>query len=124
AVDAVLERALHRLLEAGIRVHHVPTLAHVFFQPRIKSYRTHSSVLSLIHRKIAITTTKANTAAVVCIVSLRVGQTTFLTSATDSPANTANWRPGSLNQATAAPAAMPAMTARMRSTSAVPSPSQ
>src|SRR5436190_12127307 len=124
AIDAVRERARHRLLEAGIGVHHVPALAHVFFQPRIKSYRIHSSVLSLTHKKTAITTTKANTAAVVCIVSLRLGQTTFFTSATDSAANTANCRPGSLNQATAAPAATPATTARMRSTRAVPSPSQ
>src|SRR6185503_20868788 len=81
AVDAVLERALHRFLETGIGVHHVPALVsgrgHVFFQPRINSYRTHSSVLSLTHKKTAITTTKANTAAVVCIVSFRVGQTTF-----------------------------------------------
>jgi len=80
--------------------------------------------LSLTHRKIAITTTKANTAAVVCIVSLRVGQTTFLTSVTASPANTPNCRPGSLNQATTAPAAMPAITASSRSTNMVPSPSQ
>jgi hypothetical protein len=37
AVDAVLERLAHGLLEARIRVHHVPALAHVFFQPRIRS---------------------------------------------------------------------------------------
>jgi hypothetical protein len=80
--------------------------------------------LSLTQRKTAITTTKANTAAVVCIVSFRVGHTTFFTSAIDSDANTANCRPGSLNHATAAPAAIPAITARIRSTSAVPSPSQ
>src|SRR2546426_2988458 len=127
AVDPVLERPLHGLLEARIRVHHVPALisrcGHVFFQPRINSYRTHSNVLSLSHRKIAIATTNANTAAVVCIVSLRVGQTTFLTSSIASPAKIANWRPGSLVQATAAPASMPATTARMRSNSAL-SPSQ
>src|SRR5205807_3344792 len=117
AVDAVLERALHGLLEARIRAHHVPALVHVFLQPRISSYRTHSSVLSLTHRNTAIVTTKANTAAVVCIVSLRVGQTTFFTSAIASPANTANARPGSLIHATAAPAARPAMTARTRSSS-------
>src|SRR6185295_9884175 len=124
AIDPVLERALHRFLETRVGVDDVPALAHVFFQPRINSYRTHSSVLSLTHKKTAITTTKANTAAVVCIVSLRVGQTTFFTSATDSAANTPNCRPGSLNQATAAPATIPATTARIRSTSAVPSPSQ
>src|SRR5258708_38521920 len=90
AVDSVLERARHGLLEARIGVHDVPPLAHVFFQPRIKSYRTHSSVLSLTHKKTAITTTKANTAAVVCIVSLRLGPTTFFTSAPDPPPNTPN----------------------------------
>src|SRR4029077_12448643 len=58
AVDAILQCALHRLLEAGISVHHVPALTsrrgQVFFHPRSRSYSTHSSVLSLIHRKIAI----------------------------------------------------------------------
>src|SRR4029079_7571447 len=76
AVDAVLERARHRLLESRVGVHHVPTLrrfnAHVFFHPRMRSYSTHSSVLSLTQRNTAMTTTNANTAAVVCIVSLRV----------------------------------------------------
>src|SRR4030095_10914676 len=93
AVDAVLQRALYRLLEAGIGVHHVPALAAArfsalghFFQPMIKSYRIHSNALSLIHKNTAITTTNANTAAVVCNVSLRVGHTTFFTSETDSPA--------------------------------------
>src|SRR6185436_7435152 len=83
AIDPVLERALHRLLEAGVGMHDVPSLAH-FFQPMIRSYRIHSSALSLSHKKTAITTTNANTAAVVCIVSLRVGHTTFFTSYTDS----------------------------------------
>src|SRR5687767_8145944 len=64
AVDAVFERALHRFLEPGIGVHHVPALAH-FFQPMIRSYRTHSSPLSVSHKKTAITTTNAKTAAVV-----------------------------------------------------------
>src|SRR5881394_744715 len=79
AVDAVLERARHRLLETRVGVHHVPTLAslfghvtHVLFHPRMRSYSTHSSVLSLTQRNTAITTTNANTAAVVCTVSLRV----------------------------------------------------
>src|SRR5688500_6700836 len=94
AIDAVLESALHRLLEAGVGVHHVPALAHVLLN--ISSYSAHSSVLSVSHKKSAITTTKANTAAVVCIVSLRVGHTTFFTSPTASPANTANSRPGAL----------------------------
>ena len=55
-----LERALHGFLEAGVRMHHVPTLAHVFFQPRSRSYSTHSSVLSVSHRKSAMITTKRN----------------------------------------------------------------
>src|SRR5262245_43670878 len=122
AVDAVLERALHRLLEAGISVHHVPALvsrrAHAFFHPRSRSYSTHSSVLSLIHRNTAITTTNANTAAVVCIVSFRVGHTTFFTSAHDSNAKPMNCLPGADSHATAAPAARPATTARSRSTNA------
>src|SRR4051812_21765157 len=124
AVDAVLERARHRLLEAGVGVHDVPAFAHVFFQPRIKSYRTHSSPLSLTQRKTAITTTNAKTAAVVCMVSLRVGHTTFFTSPIDSPANTVNCLPGSESQATAAAATTPATTTSRRSTKAVPSPSQ
>jgi hypothetical protein len=41
ATDAILERALHRLLEAGISMHDVPALisryGHVCFQPRIRS---------------------------------------------------------------------------------------
>ena len=64
------------------------------------AYSTHSSVLSLSHRYTAITTTKANTAAVVCIVSLRVGQTTFFTSASASRENPRNCWPGALIQAT------------------------
>src|SRR5688500_11367529 len=115
AVDPVLERALHRLLEAGIGVHHVPALAH-FFQPMIRSYRTHSNPLSVSHKKTAITTTNAKTAAVVWIVSLRVGHTTFFTSATDSPANTANCLPGSLHHPTAPAASRPATTVSTRTT--------
>src|SRR5256885_1399091 len=95
AVDAILERARHRLLEAGIGVHDVPAFAHVFFQPRIRSYSSHSSVLSLTHKKTAITTTNAKTAAVVCMVSLRVGHTTFFTSLIDSPANPVTGLPAS-----------------------------
>src|SRR6185503_5390196 len=116
---AVLQRALHGFLESGVRMHHIPTLAHVFFQPRSRSYSTHSSVLSLIHRNTAITTTNANTAAVVCIVSFRVGHTTFFTSAQDSTAKMRNCLPGWLSHATAAPAAKPAATASRRSTSAL-----
>src|SRR6185503_12893487 len=119
AIDAVLERAQHRLLEPRVGVHHVPALrclcGHVFFHPRMRSYSAHSRVLSLSHRNTAITTTNAKTAAVVCIVSLRVGQTTFFTSTSASRAKTTKPRPGALCQATAAPAAMPATTARMRS---------
>src|SRR5688572_11275302 len=120
AVDAVLERALHRFLEARVGMDHVPALISAlghFFQPMMRSYRIHSSALSVSHRNSAITTTNAKTAAVVCIVSLRVGQTTFFTSATDSPANTANCLPGSLHRATAPAASRPAITARMRTTS-------
>ena len=36
--------------------------------------------MSVSHRKIAITTTNANTRPVVCTVSLRLGQTTFFVS--------------------------------------------
>src|SRR5688572_14770519 len=64
AVDAVFERALHGFFEPGIGMHHVPALVH-FLQPMIRSYRTHSSPLSVSHKKTAITTTNANTAAVV-----------------------------------------------------------
>jgi hypothetical protein len=35
--NTLLERALNRLLEARIGVNHIPTLAHDFFQPRIRS---------------------------------------------------------------------------------------
>src|SRR3989475_9618133 len=44
------------------------------------SYKTHSSVLSVNHRNKAMMTTKPKTYKVICMVSLRVGQTTFLTS--------------------------------------------
>ena len=60
--------------------------------------------------------TMQTTAAVVCTVSLRVGQTTFFTSTRDSRANARNSFPGALVQATAAPATNPATIARMRST--------
>ncbi len=73
----------------------------------MRSYSTHSNVLSLTHRNTAITTTNANTAAVVCTVSLRVGQTTFFSSTSASRAKTTKSRPGPLIQATAAPAAKP-----------------
>ena len=52
--------------------------------------------MSLTQRNTAITNTKANTAAVVCIVSLRVGHTTFFTSTTASRAQTVNSRPGAV----------------------------
>ncbi|MNC93564.1 hypothetical protein D3C83_102220 [compost metagenome] len=71
--------------------------------------------MSLAQRNSAITTTNANTAAVVCMVSLRVGQTTFFTSASDSRPNTTNCLPRSLVKATATPAAKPAITDRTRS---------
>ncbi|MNC94140.1 hypothetical protein D3C83_109230 [compost metagenome] len=81
----------------------------------MRSYSTHSSVLSLTQRNTAITTTNAKTAAVVCIVSLRVGQTTFFTSPSDSRPNTTNCLPRSLVKATTTPAAKPAITDRTRS---------
>ena len=61
-----------------------------------------------------MTTTKANTMPVVCSVSLRVGQTTFFVSATDSWAKTWNCLPGADVQNTAAAAARPASTAATR----------
>ena len=59
-------------------------VGHYFLQPRMRSKNTHSSVLSVSQRKTDMIATKPNTYAVICMVSLRVGQTTFLTSRQES----------------------------------------
>src|SRR5665811_1053220 len=119
APDAVLERALHRLLEAGIGVNHVPALAHSFFQPSIKSYSRYSSVLSLTHRNTAMTRTNANTIPAVCSDSLRDGHTTFFTSVIASRRNARNCCPDAVNHATATPAPAPAAMAAKRTIAAL-----
>src|SRR5207244_11577014 len=105
-LDALHQRALHAFFHAGISVHYIPALAagagrhrrtlvsivldivtHYFFQPRITSYNKNSSNLSVPHRKIAMMSTKPKTMAVICIASLRAGQTTFFVSRTASLAN-------------------------------------
>ena len=63
-------------------------------------------------------TTKANTIAVVCIVSLRVGHDTLPASAHASCANTKNCLPGSESHATTPAATRPPSTISTRSTSA------
>src|SRR5207247_3406116 len=68
-------------------------IAHHFFHPRIRSYNSHSSVLSVVHRKVAISAQKAMTYSVIWIDSLRVGQTTFLTSFHESRPNAVNCLP-------------------------------
>src|SRR6218665_1142954 len=83
---------------------------HRLFHPKIKSYKTHSSVLSVSHRKSAMTTTKANTYAVICSASLRVGQTTLPTSCHASRAKARNWRPGPDSRNTPAAATSPAIS--------------
>src|SRR5215831_211510 len=80
ALDALLQRARHAFLEAGVGMHDVPLLAHYASRPT-NTRTSQTSDASTIHRKIAITTTNATTTPVVCSVSLRDGHTTFLVSA-------------------------------------------
>src|SRR3990167_2051827 len=82
ATNPLLNIALHSLFHARVGMNNVPTQigicrsrsacrsfcssdfrsgCHDFLQPKIKSYKTHSSVLSVNHRKRAMITTKANT---------------------------------------------------------------
>ena len=90
ALNTLDERALHAFFEPRVGMNDIPPLAHDFLHPRIRSYSAHSILLSVIQRKNAMTTTKANTNPVVCKVSLRDGQTTFLASAVDSLAKPKN----------------------------------
>ena len=66
-----------------------------------------------------MTTTKANTIAVVWIVSLRVGHDTFAASCHASCANANNSFPGAVNQATPAAASNPPRTISTRNTCAI-----
>src|SRR5690606_7717547 len=115
--NTLRQGALHALFHTGIGMHDIPTLfargrysssgargavlciilnrvAHYLFQPKIRSYNTTSSTLSVPQRKIAITTTKPNTTAVICNVSRRDGHTTFLVSRTASLEKFRRSRPG------------------------------
>src|SRR6218665_7052 len=94
----------------GLHLGDFCSAGHDFFHPKIKSYKTHSSVLSVSHRKSAMTTTKANTYAVICSASLRVGQTTLPTSCHASRAKARNWRPGPDSRNTPAAATSPAIS--------------
>ena len=48
---------------SGCRGRSLAYFAHYYFQPRITSYNTNSRILSVPHRKIAMTSTKPNTTA-------------------------------------------------------------
>src|SRR6185436_7482512 len=117
-LDAIDERALDALLEARVSVHDEPLLAHPSPRP-VKSFTIHASVVSIEKRISAMTITKANTIAVVCIVSFRVGHDTRPASCHASCAKAKNSLPGADNHATAPAAMRPPITISTRSTSAV-----
>src|SRR5439155_12187507 len=75
ALDAVQQRALHAFLEARISVDDVPPLRHVQPCPNTNFIATESTA-STAARNAAISTTNANTTAVVWTVSFRFGQDT------------------------------------------------
>src|SRR6185437_1535920 len=91
--DPLGERALHAFLESRVRVHHVPLLVGHHSGRPVSQLTSHASDESTAKRNSAMTTTKANTTAVVCTVSLRVGHATRPASARDSCANAKNSLP-------------------------------
>ena len=104
ALYALHNITFNRLFHSGVSMKHVPLhirvgflqfRRHYFLHPKSKSYMIHSIVLSAPHKKKAKTTEKINTKTVVCIASLRLGQTTFLTSRHESIPKPTIRRPGS-----------------------------
>src|SRR5471030_1181356 len=89
--DGIDCRNADRLGFTGRFILHI--FAHYFLIPRMTSYNRNSRNLSVPHRKTAITSTKANTIAVIWVASLRVGQTTFFVSRTASLPKFKNSRP-------------------------------
>src|SRR5262249_35685807 len=121
AANPLGQRSLHAFLEPRVGVHDEPLLAggaHDSTRP-VRSLTIQASVVSTEKRNSAITTTNANTTAVVWIVSFRVGHDTRPASCHDSWAKTKNSLPGADVQATPAAASRPPTTINTRSTSAV-----
>src|SRR6185436_3336179 len=118
AGNALDQCTLNAFLEARIGVHHIPFLRHHAPGP-IKNFTPQTRSASTIQRNMAITSTKASTMPVVCTVSFRDGQTTFLLSTKDYWAKTKNTRPGAVVHATSAAATRPANTEATRNISAL-----
>src|SRR5690606_37150828 len=119
--DAVTQRLRHRLLEAGVRMHHIPTLdAFRFHQPRVSSHcprnscTSHLMTVSNPASSSAMMTTTIITTQVMRMASWRVGQTTLRSSKRDSDRNSRVWRPLRLVMNTATPATTPNTTMPIR----------
>src|SRR5690606_23864157 len=116
--DAVTQRLRHRLLEAGVRMHHIPTLdAFRFHQTRVSSHcprnscTSHLMTVSNPASSSAMMITTRITTQVMRVASWRVGQTTLRSSKRDSYRNSRVWCPLTVVMNTATPAITPATTA-------------
>src|SRR5690606_15707929 len=119
--DAVTQRLRHRLLEAGVRMHHIPTLdAFRFHQTRVSShcprnsFTSHWMTVSNPASSSAMMTTTIITTQVMRMASWRVGQTTFRRAEPNSRRNWPCWAPVSLGMNTAVPATRPCTTIPIR----------
>src|SRR5690606_1497265 len=119
--DAVAEGLRHRLLEAGVRVHHIPTLDALRFH-RARTLRhwarnsltSHWMIVSKPASSSAMMTTTTITIQVMRMASWRVGQTTLRSSKRDSYRNSRVWCPLAVVRNTARPATTPTTTAAIR----------
>src|SRR5256714_352347 len=114
ALDALLERLRHPVLEVRIGVHHVPPERHQLPCPVI-SFVAQASPRSSNQKNIPATTTKMNTTSVVMPVSWRFGQTILRNSTRASSTNWRNSRPERGNASTSAASAGPPATGVQRS---------
>src|SRR5690606_10569048 len=119
--DAVTQRLRLRLLEAGVRMHHIPTLdAFRFHQTRVSSHcprnscTSHLMTVSNPASSSAMMITTIITTQVMRMASWRVGQTTLRSSKRDSDRNSRVWRPLRLVMNTATPATTPNTTMPIR----------
>src|SRR5256885_7571549 len=89
ALDALLERLSHPVLEVRIGVHHVPPERQDQLPCPVISFVAQASPRSSNQKNIPATTTKMNTTSVVMPVSWRFGQTLLRNS---MRASSTNWR--------------------------------
>src|SRR5579864_823986 len=114
ALDALLERLGHAVLEIRVGVHDVPLQRHVQLPVPVNALVAHASTRSSTQKNTPAMITKPNTTSVVCSVSWRVGQTILRSSMRASSTKRRNSLPKRENATTMAASTRLASTASQR----------